>query len=120
MDQAGVWTVGYGATGGLIGPDTVWTPGQAESALILRLNACGDQVSKAMASRVTQDQFDAMTSLAYNIGVGAFRGSTLVRLLNGGDVVGAADEFLKWDKVGGVVNAGLLRRREAERELFLR
>ena len=69
---------------------------------------------------VNQNQFDAMTSLAYNIGVGAFSNSTLLKKVNAKDFAGAGDEFLKWDKSGGQRLFGLTRRRQSEKELFLR
>jgi len=118
QDQGGVWTVGYGATGYGIGQGTVWTQAQADSQLLIRLNAVSNQVTAAVGQRVNQNQFDALVSLCYNIGAGAFRGSTLVRLINGRDYAGAADEFLKWDKVKQQADAGLLRRRMAEKSLF--
>ncbi len=74
---------------------------------------------------VTQNQFDAMLCLAYNIGNSAFAGSTLLKKLNSGDIAGAADEFLRWDKVTNPKTgqkeplAGLTKRRMAERKLFL-
>ena len=69
---------------------------------------------------VNQNQFDAMVSLAYNIGVGAFSSSTLLRKVNAKDFIGASNEFLKWDKSGGKPLLGLTRRRQREKELFLR
>jgi lysozyme len=65
-----------------------------------------------------QAQFDALVSLAYNIGEGAFMGSTLLGLHRAGDFAGAAAEFLKWDKQHGVALPGLLRRRQAEAALY--
>ena len=67
---------------------------------------------------VTQNQFDAMVSLAYNIGLGAFKNSTLLRQLNRGKFVGASQEFLRWDKSNGKPLLGLTRRREREKLLF--
>lgn len=69
---------------------------------------------------VNQNQFDAMTSLAYNIGVGAFSNSTLLKKVNAKDFAGAGDEFLKWDKSNGKPLLGLTRRRQREKELFLK
>ncbi len=69
---------------------------------------------------VSQNQFDAMVSLAYNIGVGAFSNSTLLKKVNAKDFTGAGNEFLKWDKAGGKPLLGLTRRRQREKELFLR
>lgn len=68
---------------------------------------------------VTDNQYAAMASLAFNIGVGNFKKSSVLRLLNQGNVKEAANRFLLWNKAGGKVLAGLVRRRKAERELFL-
>ena len=68
---------------------------------------------------ISQNQFDSMVSLAYNIGVEAFSKSTLLKKVNANDFKGAGDEFLKWNKSGGKPLLGLTRRRERERELFL-
>lgn len=119
QDIGGVWTIGYGATGGLIGPATEWTQAQADYQLLTRLNAVGSQVMAACGMRVNQNQFDALCSLVYNIGIGAFRGSTLVRLINERNYPLAAEEFAKWDHVKGQIVQGLLNRREAEKALFL-
>ena len=67
----------------------------------------------------SQPQFDAIVSLAFNIGLGNLQASTLRMKYNRGDIEGAADEFLKWRKSNGVILRGLERRREAERVLFL-
>ena len=66
-----------------------------------------------------QHEYDAFLSLAYNIGPGAFAKSSALRKFNEGDKRGAADAILLWNKAGGRVLAGLTRRREAERALFL-
>jgi hypothetical protein len=71
------------------------------------------------ASNINQNQFDALVCFAYNVGLGALHGSTLLKKVNTGDFDGAADEFLKWNHAGGVVVPGLTRRRQAERSLFL-
>lgn len=118
MDQKGIWTVGFGCTGGNIGPDTVWTQEQADSEVQGRLDAIGRIISGCVVPMLSQNQFDALCSLVYNIGPGAFRGSTLLRKLNGRDTAGAALEFPKWDHTEGMENPGLLRRREAEKALF--
>ena len=67
--------------------------------------------------QLSQNQFDALCSLVFNIGCGAFQGSTLLRKLKAGET--AASEFLRWNKAGGVELKGLTRRREAEMRLFL-
>jgi lysozyme len=70
-------------------------------------------------SALSQSQFDALVAFSFNVGLGALQASTLRRLYNAGDIVGAAAEFLKWNKGGGKVLPGLTRRRQAEMELML-
>lgn len=75
-------------------------------------------VRKAVAVPITQEQFDALVSLDFNIGGSAFSSSTLVRKLNAGDCWGAGAEFSRWDRAGGKVLPGLVKRRAWERALF--
>lgn len=120
QDPAKVWTIGYGSTGPDIKEGVVWVQSQANMALVARLNAISSILSGGFIQpALTQNQFDALCSLCYNIGQSAFRGSTLIKKLNERDFSGAADEFLRWDKVKGVANKGLARRRAAERAFFL-
>lgn len=126
-DVAGVWTIGYGHTEGFgdgtFGPDAVVTRKAATALLQHDLGPREKAVSDAVAAALAQYEFDALTSLAFNIGAGAFRGSTVLRRLNGGDREGAGAAFLMWDKitVEGALRAscGLRRRRQAESALFL-
>jgi len=119
---AGVWTIGYGNTkwpdGRPVrkGDRVTREEGEALFRSILRTFERG--VLDAVKVPLTQSQFDALVSFAYNVGLGALRSSTLLRKLNAGDYLGAADEFLRWNKAGGRVMAGLTRRREAESSLF--
>lgn len=117
-DAGGVWTIGYGSTGGVRRGMTI-TRDQA----VLRLYHDLDTAESAVNSRVTvplsQPQFDALVSLVFNIGGGAFRKSTLLQKLNAGDYAGAANEFNRWVKAKGRVLPGLVTRRAAERALFL-
>lgn len=76
-------------------------------------------VSNAVKVKLTQGQFDALVSFTYNVGPANMASSTLIKKLNAGDVKGAADEFLRWNKAAGKVMAGLTTRRAAERALFL-
>ena len=78
-----------------------------------------DKIFPSIKVKVTQSQFDAMVSLAYNIGTGAFLKSTLLKKVNAGDFAGAREEFLRWNKAGGKEVLGLTRRREREKQLFL-
>ncbi|KMK17784.1 muraminidase [Pluralibacter gergoviae] len=117
------WTIGYGWTGNVDGKAV--RPGmkidQATADRLLRTGIVSyDQaVSKMLKVAVTQNQHDALVSLAYNIGTRALSASTLMKKLNDGDYRGAADEFLRWNKSGGRVMPGLTNRRKAEREVFL-
>ena len=77
-----------------------------------------DKIFPSIKVKVSQSQFDAMVSLAYNIGVGAFLKSTLLKKVNAGDFAGAGEEFLRWNKANGKVVLGLTRRREREKQLF--
>ncbi|EOJ6089126.1 lysozyme [Klebsiella michiganensis] len=117
------WTIGYGWTGKVDGK-TIRPGMKIDDAIAERLLRTGvvsfDQaVSKMLKVSVTQNQYDALVSLAYNIGTRALSSSTLMKKLNAGDVKGAADEFLRWNKSGGKAMSGLTNRRKAEREVFL-
>ncbi len=115
---AGVWTVGYGHTQGVEEGQTI-TEHQADVMLIADLAKFERCVNAHLEVPVTQSQFDALVAFSFNVGCQAFRKSTLLRMLNEGDDVGASQQFVRWDKAGGKVLAGLTRRREAERDLFL-
>ena len=77
-----------------------------------------DKIFPSIIVPVAQNQFDAMCSLAYNIGTGSFLKSTLLKKVNAGDFIGASEEFLKWNKSGGKELLGLTRRRKREQDLF--
>jgi lysozyme len=77
-----------------------------------------DAVRQRVTVPLNQNQFDALVSFTFNVGAGAFGGSTLLKRLNAGDYAGACDEFGKWTKSGGKVFAGLVRRRTEEATLF--
>jgi lysozyme len=117
---ANVWTVGYGSTGPHVKRDMVITPGEAERLLDKDLERFEVGVEAMLCGADTSsDEFSAMVSLAFNIGLGAFATSTLVKRHKMGNHTGAANAFLSWKMAGGRVLAGLLRRREAERRLYL-
>lgn len=122
-DVAGVWTVGYGHTRGVV-PGMVVTEEQADRALQDDLASAEATVFSATCMAPTNDdQFSAMVALCFNIGSMNFRGSTVLREHLARNRQAAADAFLLWNKahVGGalVEVAGLTRRREAERALYL-
>jgi lysozyme len=115
---AGVWTIGYGHTGTARAGMRI-TQAQADELLRLDLEKFETCVRNALKVEVNQNQFDALVSFAFNVGCGAMRNSTLVRLLNQGDYDGAAAQFARWNRGGGRVLAGLTRRRAEEAELFM-
>lgn len=114
--SAGVLTIGYGHTAGVRKGDVI-TKATADKMLVDDVGKFEQTVSNAVTVPLTQNQFDALVSLAFNIGATAFTNSTLVKKLNLRH--DAADEFLRWRYVNRVESPGLLRRREAERALFL-
>lgn len=118
------WTVGYGETGPHIGPGTVWTKERAEASFSKRLGWFASGVDQLLGDTpISQPQFDALVSLAYNIGVSNFANSTLLKQLKAGrkpdSATGPAYQFLRWNKQKGKVLLGLVVRRWMERELFL-
>lgn len=117
------WTIGYGWTHPVDGKPVKrgMTIDQPTADRLLKTGLVGyeNDVLKVAKVKLTQGQFDALVSFAYNVGSRALSTSTLLRKLNDGDVNGAADEFLRWNKAGGKVLNGLTSRREAERALFL-
>ncbi len=119
LDQRGRWTIGWGHTGLEVYSGLQWTQEQADATLILDLQHAVVGVAKALDVALGQHAFDALVSFAFNVGVSAEAHSTLLGYVNARRTADAAAEFLKWDHVDGVENAGLLRRREAERSLFL-
>ncbi len=114
------WTVGWGATGPGIGPGTVWTQQMADDRLRADVTKFVDGVRSSLKGAATNNQLGAMASLAYNIGLQNFKGSTLLKLFNAGDIAGAATQFPRWNRAAGKVMKGLTRRREAERAVFLK
>lgn len=119
--QAGVWTIGYGTTGPEIGPHMNITKAEADRLFETDLSVFEQGVNNYLKVKVNQNEFDALVSFAYNVGLGAFGSSTLLRLLNDNcskQVI--ASEFLRWVKVqNGNVSEGLKIRREKEKQLFL-
>lgn len=123
QDSVGVWTIGYGWTqpvnGKPVSKGMTITQDTADSLLCSGVVQYEKGVMGLVKVAVNQNQFDALVDFAYNLGVKALEGSTLMKKLNAGDYAGAADEFPKWNKAGGKVLNGLVKRRAAERSLFL-
>lgn len=116
---AGVWTIGYGWTHG-VKPTDQWTQAQAEEMLVKGLDQYENAVQSAIgAHSTTSNQFSALVSICYNIGAGNFVKSSMLRHHKAGDYQKAADAFLLWNKAGGKGLNGLIKRRQAERALYL-
>jgi lysozyme len=117
---AHVRTIGYGHTGPEVTVDLVITKEQALEWLKCDLERFEAFISSCILWPISQPQFDALVALAFNIGASAFSSSTLRRYLNQGNVLEAYRQFAVWNKVKGKVCEGLVRRRQAEAEMFLR
>ena len=117
-------TIGYGATAAALGRpvnmgDTV-TEAQATADLKVMVSKFANSVRKLLKTPcVTQGQFDALCSFAYNAGAGNLSKSSMLSYTNAGDKTAAADAFLQWNKAAGKVMNGLTKRREAEKALYL-
>lgn len=119
QDIVGIWTIGYGETKGVYKGMTI-TQSQADSMVQNRYDEFETSIKKLLRISVTDNELGALTCFAYNIGLSAFTGSTLLKLLNNNtDRKIVAAEFIKWNKAGGKVVDGLTRRRIAEANLFL-
>lgn len=116
--KAAPYTIGYGHTGSEVHLGLIWTIEQAESALLADLSKVVAHLQPLIHLDLNDNQFSACVSLAYNIGVGNFEHSTLLRMINAGGTGPASLEFPKWDKAAGKEMPGLLRRRLAEQRLF--
>jgi lysozyme len=115
---AKVWTIGYGCTTD-VRPGQTISESEAEERLTRDLEDAERCVNNALSVTLTDNQFSALVSFVFNLGCGAFKGSTLFKRLQAGDIPGAAKEFEKWNKGGGKVLQGLVTRRKAEMDLFL-
>lgn len=124
LDTRSIPTIGYGTTFYPNGTrvsmsDPKISETDAAQYLAFEIDEKTKAVNALVTVEVNQNQFDALCSLCYNIGQGNLGHSTLIKYLNAGNYQAAADQFLVWDEVGGHPSAGLRKRREAERALFL-
>lgn len=118
-DAVGLWTIGWGhlIKEGEQFPSRI-TQEEADSLLLKDLRIFEEGVSRLVRVPLSQNQFDALVSFSFNVGLGALERSTLLKKLNQGKVGETAEEFKKWNKAGGKVLRGLTRRRSAEEALF--
>src|SRR6478752_6458747 len=122
-DSVGILTIGCGHTSDAGAPTVHMglkiSDKECDAILAQDLHAVEKHVKDPVKVHLSQNQFDALVSLVFNIGGGAFKGSTLLKKLNAGDYAGAADQFLVWNRAGGKVLKGLTTRRESERKQFI-
>ncbi len=124
LDQKGVWTIGWGHTGDDVGPGMLIGLQDAQRLLDEDVHFAEFQLNRMLITPVSQNEFDALVSLLFNIGQARFKSSSLLRFLNFGERKKAGDEFLRWDKVTlpngkKIISNGLSKRRKAERDYFL-
>ena len=115
---AGVLTIGYGRTID-VRPYEITTKEAETIWLDKYVKTIADQILAIVKVELSNNQICALIDFVYNLGIGNFKSSTLLRKINQGDFSAAANEFLKWNKAGGIVLKGLENRRIAERMLFL-
>ena len=114
---AGVWTIGYGSTHGIEEGMSI-SKSRAEELLLEDISEFEDHVMNNVKVSLNQNQFDAMVSWTFNLGAGNLKSSTLLKVLNGNDYEDVPEQIKRWNKAGGKVLEGLIRRREAEALLF--
>jgi len=115
----GKLTIGYGHTGIDVKPGMTIDNAQADALLLKDVERFEKSVNDMVDVEMTQEMFDALVCFAFNLGAGSLKSSTLLKKLNANDKLGAAEEFLKWNKAQGKVLKGLTARRQGERTLFL-
>ena len=115
---AGVWTIGYGHTKD-VQPGDVWSESHADHMLEVELEEFEAYIKDNVTAPLSQNQFDALVSWVYNLGPANLKASTMLKVLNSGDYEGVPAQIKRWNKAGGKVLEGLIRRREAEALLFV-
>jgi lysozyme len=118
QDIVGIWTIGFGTTEG-VRPNQSITPVAALQRKLTDVQKFEGALKQCVTVPLSQNEYDAYISLAYNIGSGAFCNSTLVRLLNQGQYDMACQQILRWNRAGGQVVQGLVNRRQAEYKLCI-
>lgn len=122
MDSGGVWTIGYGTTfypdGTRVKEGDTCTQEQADAWLQGHVNDLVFELLNEVKVTLNENQIKALVCFIYNIGMGAFKKSTMLRLINDGKVLEASEQFIRWNKDNGVVVPGLTNRRLDEKKLF--
>lgn len=115
--SAGVWTIGYGHTKGVTPSDSI-SQEEAEQMLVDELHEYESYVNEYVTVALSQNQFDALVSWVYNLGPANLTASTMLKVLNQGKYEEVPYQMKRWNKAGGKVLDGLVRRREAEALLY--
>ena len=122
QDQRGIWTIGIGfiqVNGHPVNEGMTMTNEQIQSTFLAQIATYESAVNQHVISKINQNQFDALVSFAYNLGVGSLLQSTLLKKVNANpNDTTITQEFEKWDHAGVVISQGLLRRRTAEAALY--
>ena len=116
---ADVWTIGYGSTRN-VKEGMVISEAEAFARLMMDMQEAGEAVESYVKVPLNDNQFAALVSFVFNVGAGAFRKSTMLKMINSGQYLTAAEQFNRWTKAGNQVLPGLVKRRAAERALFER
>ena len=116
--SAGVWTIGYGHTKDVQEGDE-WSEAHADHMLEVELEEFEEYINDNVTVALSQNQFDALVSWVYNLGPANLKASTMLKVLNSGDYEGVPAQIQRWNKAGGKVLEGLIRRRKAEALLFV-
>lgn len=115
--SAGVWTIGYGHTKDVVEGMTI-SKEEAEQMLVDELHEYENYINEYVNVALSQNQFDALVSWVYNLGPANLKASTMLKVLNSGKYEDVPAQIKRWNKAGGKVLEGLIRRREAEACLF--
>ena len=114
---AGVLTIGYGSTKGVKEGDTI-TQEEADNLLLHEMNEYEGYINNAVTVDLEQNQFDALVSWVFNLGPANLKASTMLKVINDNKLTEVPAQIKRWNKAGGEVLQGLIRRREAEALLF--
>jgi lysozyme len=117
QDAVGVWTIGYGHTKGVSEGDII-SSAQAEALLLKELKEYENYVHELVEVPLHQYQFDALVSWTYNLGPTNLKSSTMLKVLNEGKYNEVPDQMRRWNRAGGKVLEGLVKRRDYEARLF--
>ena len=118
QDQGGRWTIGFGCAQPFVHEGVTCTEDQATAWLVQDMDEVAKSLTRIIKIVINDNEFSALCSWAYNVGIGNAADSTLIKLLNRGYIDLVPVQLSRWNRVNGIINAGLVRRRQAEIALF--